>query len=149
MNSPTSVKQKSWHEADQVLEAIKSHERFLITSHISLDGDAVCSELALARILDSLGKKAWIVNEGEIPHVYDFVPDIERIKRWPDMPGEEWDAVFVLDLGKWSRMGKLQEAISSEKDFVIDIDHHRSTTGHGNITMIDPETSSTGKTDVL
>jgi phosphoesterase RecJ-like protein len=135
----------TWKEADQILEAIKSRDRFFITSHISLDGDAVCSELALARVLEKLGKKAWIVNEGEIPHIYDFLPDIERILRWPTMPAEKWDAVFVLDLGKWSRMGKVQEAISADGDFVIDIDHHLSTTGCGNISLIDPAMSSTGE----
>jgi phosphoesterase RecJ-like protein len=136
---------ENWEQAEQVLDAINSHEKFLITSHISLDGDAICSELALAGVLEKLGKKAWIVNEGEIPHVFDFVPGVQSIMRWPEMPSGEWDAVFVLDLGKWSRMGKLQEVISSENDFIIDIDHHLSTTGCGHVSLIDPQASSTGE----
>ncbi len=135
----------SWEEAQQVLEAIGARDRFLITSHVSLDGDALCSELALTRVLEKLGKKAWIVNEAQPPHVYDFLPGLEKVMRWPAMPPEDWDGVFVLDLGKWSRMGKLTRAISAEKDFIIDIDHHRSTTGCGTISMIDPGISSTGE----
>jgi phosphoesterase RecJ-like protein len=140
-----SRREKPWREADELLEAIRERKRFLITSHVSLDGDAVCSELALARVLGKMGKQTWIVNEGEIPHTLDFLPDIEKVRRWPDMPKEEWDAVFILDLGKWSRMGKLQKAVSADTDFVIDIDHHRSTTGCGRISLIDPDISSTGE----
>lgn len=145
MTSESRGLQKSWTQADLILKAIRERQKFLITSHISLDGDAVCSELAIAAMLESLGKKAWIVNEGEIPHILDFLPGIETVRRWPAMPEEKWDAVFVLDLGKWSRMGKLQEAISADEDFVIDIDHHRSTTGCGRISLIEPEMSSTGE----
>ena len=145
MNLEKNAGEKPWPEADRLLKEVRNRRRFLITSHVSLDGDAVCSELALARMLEKNGKQAWIVNEGEIPHTLDFLPDVEKIKRWPDMPSEKWDAVFILDLGKWSRMGKLQEAISADKDFVIDIDHHRSNTGCGSISLIDPEISSTGE----
>ncbi len=145
MNRGKNRGKKPWREADMLLNAIRERGRFLITSHVSLDGDAVCSELALARVLEKLGKQSWIVNEGVIPHTLNFLPDIEKVRRWPDMPGEEWDAVFILDLGKWSRMGKLQEAISADRDFVIDIDHHRSNTGCGRISLIDPDISSTGE----
>jgi phosphoesterase RecJ-like protein len=61
------------------------------------------------------------------------------------MPEGKWDAVFILDLGKWSRMGKLQEAVSAQEDFIIDIDHHRSNTGCGDVSLIDPQISSTGE----
>jgi phosphoesterase RecJ-like protein len=145
LKSGNKKARESWEEAGRLLEAINSHKKFLITSHVSLDGDALCSELALVRVLENLGKKAWIVNASEIPHTYDFLPGIEKVMRWPEMPSGKWDAVFVLDLGKWSRMGKLTRVVSPEKDFIIDIDHHLSTTGCGHVSLIDPEASSTGE----
>lgn len=141
----SKLEKGSWPDADKIIEAIKTHEKFLITSHISIDGDAVASELALSMILEKAGKKSWIVNESRTPHVFEFLPGLEKVKRWPELPDEKWDAVFILDLGKWSRMGKLQEAISKESDYIIDIDHHRSTTECGTVSLIDHAKSSTGE----
>jgi len=138
-------KKETWHEADEVIAAIKEHDSFLITSHISIDGDAISSELALSKVLEKLGKKSWIVNESRVPHILDFLPGLDRMKQWPEMPSEKWDAVFILDLGKWTRMGRVQEAISKDSEFIIDIDHHRSTTGCGTVSLIDSTMSSTGE----
>lgn len=132
-------------EAAKLLEAIKRRSSFLLTSHVSLDGDGICSELALSRVLQKMGKKAWIVNESEVPHVYSNLAGIEKVMLWPKVPKETRDAVVLLDIGKWSRMGKLQEVISLSSDFIIDIDHHLSNTGCGHVNMIDPNVSSTGE----
>lgn len=132
-------------EAAKLLDAIKRRSKFLLTSHVSLDGDGLCSELALARVLEGLGKKAWIVNESEVPHMCDFLPGVEKVMLWPQMPETAHDAVVLLDIGKWSRMGKLAQVISRRDDFIIDIDHHRSNTGCGKVNLIDPDASSTGE----
>ena len=65
--------------ANQVIKAIKSYSAFLITSHISLEGDALGSELALASLLRKLGKTAYIVNSGKTPSNYSFLPGVKNI----------------------------------------------------------------------
>ena len=35
---------------------INKYQKFLISSHVNLEGDAICSELALAELLKSKGK---------------------------------------------------------------------------------------------
>jgi len=62
----------------RVVECVKKHKRFLITSHKGLEGDALGSELAFAGLLRRLGKTAAIVNEDAIPYGYDFLPGIEK-----------------------------------------------------------------------
>ena len=39
----------------KIIQAIKTNKRFLISTHVNPDPDALCSELALAIYLRSLG----------------------------------------------------------------------------------------------
>jgi phosphoesterase RecJ-like protein len=40
----------------ELIDALKKHNKFLITAHMNLDGDAIGSELALAELLRRKGK---------------------------------------------------------------------------------------------
>ena len=44
------------------VELVRGHQRFLLTAHVRPDCDALGSELAMAGILEQLGKDVWIVN---------------------------------------------------------------------------------------
>jgi phosphoesterase RecJ-like protein len=57
----------------EIISAISSGKRFLITAHVRLDGDALGSELALAWMLKDLGKEAVIYNQDATPGHYRFL----------------------------------------------------------------------------
>ena len=65
----------------KVVKAIKNNNRFLISSHINLEGDALGAELSFKHLLDKLGKKSFIVNEQSPPKEYNFLPGI----KFPDL----------------------------------------------------------------
>src|SRR5271156_6554953 len=69
------------HEAQiaALLAIFRAHPRFLLTSHSRPDGDAVGSVLALAEILDQLGRKADIVLADPVPATYSTLPNLHRI----------------------------------------------------------------------
>ncbi len=46
----------------QIADVINGGRKFIITSHLFLEGDAVGSEIALKHFLKVLGKEAIIVN---------------------------------------------------------------------------------------
>jgi bifunctional oligoribonuclease and PAP phosphatase NrnA len=48
-------------------DIVRQHQRFLLTSHIRPDGDALGSELAMAGVLKSLGKDVRICNSFPTP----------------------------------------------------------------------------------
>ena len=48
-------------------EIVRSHQRFVLVSHIRPDCDALGSELGMAAILESLGKTVRIVNGQATP----------------------------------------------------------------------------------
>ena len=55
---------------------IAGHDRFLVTSHVRPDGDALGSRSAVAGLLRQFGKDVRVVNVSQVPPRYDFLdPD--------------------------------------------------------------------------
>jgi phosphoesterase RecJ-like protein len=55
------------------VELVKSNQRFLLTSHVRPDCDALGSELGMAGILERLGKHVRIVNAQATPPNLQFI----------------------------------------------------------------------------
>ena len=49
------------------VEIVRSHQRFVLTTHVRPDGDALGSELAMAAILEALGKDVLVCNAFAVP----------------------------------------------------------------------------------
>ncbi len=127
----------------QIAEIIKKGRTFLVTSHMRLDGDAVGSELALYEALRGLGKGVVVYNQDRTPQMYSFLPDAEVIvNRLGSVDG--FDAVFVLDCSEIERTGDEAPRIAGIRQ-IINIDHHISNDRYGNLTLTDPDASSTGE----
>jgi phosphoesterase RecJ-like protein len=58
-----------------IADIIRKGRRFLVTSHVRLDGDAVGSELALYEALRGLGKEAVVYNQDRTPRCTRFLPE--------------------------------------------------------------------------
>ena len=63
------------------VEIVRRHRRFLLTTHIRPDGDAVGSVLAMAAMLEQLGKDVIIVTAFELPPNLRFLDPGGKIKR--------------------------------------------------------------------
>ena len=127
----------------EIIEAINNGQRFLITSHIRLDGDALGSELALYLLLTDLGKSAVIYNQDNTPAHYVFLPAAQNIVHEPGNL-DQYDTAFVLDCSELTRVGEQSEKIGRIKK-LINIDHHISNDGFCDIKLIDAQASSTGE----
>ena len=85
--------------------AIRSHDRFLVTTHENPDGDALGSILAMKLALEQLGKDAVLYLSGIIPlpSEYDFM-DLDGLSReLPDDAAER--VVLALDCANERRLG--------------------------------------------
>jgi phosphoesterase RecJ-like protein len=71
---------------EDLLRRIRQGNRFLLTSHINPDGDAIGSELGLARLLRGLGKGAVVWNRDPTPTVYRPLPGSDRIQHLSAKP---------------------------------------------------------------
>jgi bifunctional oligoribonuclease and PAP phosphatase NrnA len=129
--------------ANKIIAAINKGERFLITAHIRLDGDALGSELALYLMLVDMGKKAVIYNQDETPEQYRFLPGAPTIVHELGDIGQ-YDIGIVLDCSNLERVGKESAQIGKIKT-LINIDHHISNGGFCQLSMLDGQASSTGE----
>ncbi len=54
-------------------DLIETHDRFLVTTHVRPDGDALGSEVGMAGLLRQKGKDVRVVNTSKTPPRYDFL----------------------------------------------------------------------------
>lgn len=111
-------------------EIIHAHQRFLLTSHIRPDCDALGSELGMALILEALGKRVTIVNGMETPPNLAFIDPEKRIKViGQDVQLDELDDIevlMVLDTSAWAQLGPMGDVLRATKAKKIVVDHHVS-----------------------
>ena len=124
----------------KVVEAIKRNRSFLITAHVNLEGDAIGSELSLARLLRAAGKRVQIVNQDPAPLIYEFLPGIKAIRQ-PKGKFPDFEVALVVDCSDLNRIGTVKKLIGKDK-LVVNIDHHISNDNFGRINWVDPKTSS-------
>jgi phosphoesterase RecJ-like protein len=127
-----------------VANALRSHDRFLVSTHENPDGDALGSLLAMTLALRRLGKDAvmYLAGTAPLPGEYAFM-GLAEIQR--ELPRDLEERVLVaVDCAKADRLGGdaelLQRAVA-----VVDIDHHHDNTRFGDVNLIVPDASSTGE----
>src|SRR3954467_14837632 len=91
------------------VELVRSHERFLLTSHIRPDCDALGSELGMAGVLEALDKQVIIVNGQATPPNLQFIDPNRKIKALGvDVEAkdlQEIEVLMVLDTSAWAQLG--------------------------------------------
>jgi phosphoesterase RecJ-like protein len=138
----TTTTQKADLEA--VVDALRSHDRFIVTTHENPDGDALGSLLAATLALRQLGKDAYMYLAGHapLPAEYMFMPLDELKRTVPDETDER--VLLAVDCANESRLGPDPE-ILHQSSFTIDIDHHHDNTRFGDVNLIVPDASSTAE----
>lgn len=130
---------------DDVLRTIRQGDRFLLTSHVNPDGDAIASALGLARVIRNLGKGAVIWNRDATPGIYRPLPGADRIHVASEPPTgfpERFDAAVVLECPSPDRTG-LEEHLASLQ--VVNIDHHLGNQHYGAVNWVDPAAPAVGE----
>ena len=123
--------------------ALRQHHRFAVLSHVRPDGDALGSQLALALSLQVLGKEVTVWNEGGLLEKYDFLPGGARLTR-PSPEPRDFDVAIALDTATQNRLGLAAQSVRHAKIW-INIDHHQSNPGYGDLVYIDPASPATGQ----
>jgi phosphoesterase RecJ-like protein len=127
----------------EIARALREHQRFAVLSHVRPDGDALGSQIALALSLQAMGKTAKVWNEDGMLEKYSFVPNA-NILELPPIQAEEFDVAIALDTATQNRLGKAAEAVRKAKLW-INIDHHPSNPGYGDLVHIDAHSPATGQ----
>ncbi|MBR0212043.1 MAG: DHH family phosphoesterase [Alphaproteobacteria bacterium] len=123
-----------------LIEKIKNAKSIAISGHKNLDGDALCSTLALKKIIElNFGKKPVVLYDGNIPKYLDNVPLRESVCFHAHVPEKtKYDLYIVVDYGTRKHLGGVEKFVNSA-DFVIECDHHHNDDLVGNLCFDDTE----------
>jgi phosphoesterase RecJ-like protein len=128
---------------EEIGRILCENQRFAVLSHVRPDGDALGSQLAMALSLLELEKEVRVWNEDGMLEKYSFLPRAELLTKPPSVP-EDVDVAIALDTAIQNRLGTALAAVRSAKIW-INIDHHLSNPGYGNVVYVDPAAPATAE----
>lgn len=130
----------------RVLQAVRAKQTFLLTGHVNADADVIGSEIALARGLRWLGKRAEILNHDPLPRVLQFLdapPKHGLFQRRARPKIRDYEVLVVMDCGDLERTGLFSRGHAPP--LIINIDHHATNRRFGDINWVSVEAAATGE----
>ena len=128
---------------DPIIAALRNARRIAIASHVRPDADALGSTIAAALWLQSEGKEVSAWNEDGIPEKFRYLPGWELVSVPPSSP-QEFDVFLILDTAVKKRVGTVLGGVAPGALW-INVDHHVSNVGFGEINFVDPTAPATGQ----
>jgi phosphoesterase RecJ-like protein len=119
-------------EIQQIVDAVRTRQRFVLSSHSRPDGDSIGSQMAMAYALREMGKEATVINADPAPPPIMAFPGVPDIRIASSVEGE-FDAAIIMECGDLQRTG----VSGLERFLVINIDHHPGNSGYGQINWFD------------
>jgi bifunctional oligoribonuclease and PAP phosphatase NrnA len=122
--------------------------RFVITSHVRPDADAIGSEMGLAGVLRSLGKDVRVINPSATPnHLLFLDPQQTILKLGEKVTVEEAcqaDVHIIVDTSSWQQIDSVRKVIEQTPAQRVVIDHHVSSDNLGAIEFKDTTAAAAG-----
>jgi phosphoesterase RecJ-like protein len=128
-------------DSQRALDLIKRADRILVVTHVSPDGDAIGSLLAMGHLLGQLGKhQLTLALDDGVPEKFCFLPGSADIARSVD---GSFDLILVTDCSDDRRGGQVLQKSWREGTPVINIDHHVTNTGFGTLNLVRLDAAAT------
>ncbi len=131
------------------VELVRAHRRFLLTSHVRPDCDALGSELGMAGVLEALGKDVLIVNAQKTPPNLQWIDPERRLKtlgadvQLADL--ESIEVLLVLDTSAWAQLGDMAIVLRTTAAKKLVLDHHVSQDDLGAEAFKNTQAEATGR----
>lgn len=115
---------------DNIKQRVGGAKEIVISSHVSPDGDAIGSSLALSHYLKSCGKSVKVIVPNAFPNFLAWLPGSEEVMIFEKQEDEakallkDADIIFSLDYNETKRTAFVKEFIDASKAYKILIDHH-------------------------
>ena len=134
-------------EYQEIINKIREAKNILIVSHVGPDGDTIGSTLGLSNIIKDnfYDKNVVYVVQHKLPDIYSFLPNKDNITfDNREVKISCFDLAIGLDCATKQRMSYFENIYNKAK-FKINIDHHSTNLGFGDINVINPNVSSCGE----
>ena len=133
---------------DEIGQVLRDHETFAVISHVRPDGDAIGSILALGHALEQIGKKVRFLNQDGCPESLRFLPGSEKVEVTSEASSNgivQVEVAICLDTAARGRVGDDSLQVVEAAANVINIDHHVSNPGYGDLNYVDDSYPATGQ----
>ncbi len=136
-------------QVEQAMDLISRAQRIALLAHEHPDGDCLGSAIGFAHILCQLGKTCVPACADPLPRAFTFLPGAEMLQT--TLGDEQFDLVIALDAGELTRYGSLftQHSAFLLRAPILNIDHHVSSEGCGQVNIIEPTAAATAELLVL
>jgi len=128
---------------EQIADVLRKAGSVMIAGHVSPDGDCVGSQLALACMLESMGKQVTclLASEGPLDPTLEYLPRADRM-----VPASQElsvpDVFIAVDVPNQERMG-LSARYHAASPCTVTIDHHAYDKRISDYTYVDPDIAAT------
>ena len=130
---------------EALAEWLRDRDVIALMGHVSPDGDAVGSCLALKLALQALGIRAVVCLPGGVPKIYGFLPGAgEALPTGAELPFAP-KAALAVDASDESRLGDEGRALFNACSEAAALDHHGTNLGMGGRYTLDDEAAATGE----
>jgi phosphoesterase RecJ-like protein len=114
-------------------EILHRNNAFLISTHVSPDGDCIGSQLALAWYLTANGKSVTVYNHDPVPTKFMFLEGTRHIE--VEKPSGPFDVLVILDCSNPDRLA--WDGYRAIAPTVVNIDHHRDNIRFGDLNIVE------------
>ena len=128
---------------EEIAALLLAQDKLVLCPHVSPDGDALGSTLALKMALEKAGKKVTVMVDDDVPKAFGFLPQIDCFVKPADDEVVEADLLVVLDASSLDRIGKVAQAVKAKA--VANIDHHISNTQFADYLYLNTEAAATAE----
>ena len=131
-----------------MLATFEQHQRFTITTHVRPDADAIGSSVALAGLLQRLGKLTRIIVPSEAPSYLQWMDDGDQLLKIGEQVSHDealdTNCHIVVDTSAWAQLGDVGAVLRQTDAEKIVIDHHVSSDDLGATMYKDTSASAAG-----
>lgn len=129
----------------EIAATLRGAQRIALVSHVRPDGDAVGSLLGLALSLKQMGKTVYPILEDGVPENLMFLPGTDLVMKPGSDPFMDLDLAVALDTATHERVGEGCQFVLSGAAKLLNIDHHGSNPGYGDLHYIDSREPAVGQ----
>lgn len=135
----------------QAKKLVERHDRIVIVTHTSPDGDAIGSSLGLFHFLDQIDKQVSLIVPNEFPDFLSWMEgarDVviyDKYTEFADQLIAEAEVIFCLDFNAKKRISTMENAVVKSAAKKIMVDHHPYPEDFCDVTISYPSICSTGE----
>jgi len=128
---------------EQAIRFIHEGDDYLVVSHVQPDGDAISSTVVIGWLLEKLGKKYTLINEGASPSRLHYLHLSDTIINYgASKPDRQYKRIIAVDCADFRRIGEV-EACFADGFELLNIDHHPTNDLFGTANVVNSSAAAT------